>query len=662
MSTLSLTANTVRILSAEAVQKANSGHPGMPMGMADLAAVLWLKFLRFNPADPKWVNRDRFVLSNGHGSMLLYSMLHLSGYDISMDDLKNFRQWDSITPGHPESFMTPGVECTTGPLGQGIANAVGMSLGQKIFADRYNTAKRKVIDHKVYCFLGDGCLMEGISSEASSLAGHLGLNNLIAIYDSNHISIAGHTELAFTEDVAKRYEAYGWSVQSIDGHDYAQIEKALELANKQQDKPTLIVARTIIGKGSPNKADSHDSHGAPLGDAEIALVKEQLKWPGTTPFFVPDEVRDAFKKRVGDLKGEYDQWHNDLESWKKEEPQKAMAFDKQWSLFTGSELAEKLIAALPKDRKPTASRKLSSIVLQAASAEVQALIGGSADLEPSTLTLIEGSTDVQKGSYAGKNLRFGVREHGMGSIMNGLAYYGGFIPYGSTFLCFADYMRPAIRIAALTHLPAIYVFTHDSIFLGEDGPTHQPVEHLASLRVIPNLNVFRPASDVETAVCYAMSLENKKGPSALILTRQNLDILPEVENLTEKIRRGGYSTYENSKTPEIVFIATGSEVGLAVKAAKALESKHSVRVVSMPCCDVYQQQPDSYKNDLIPQNAKRIVIEAASSFGWLSILGGSSENTKFVTVDHFGASAPYDDLVKHFGFTVENVVSKVSGD
>ena len=464
--TLTLAANAVRMLSADGVEKASSGHPGMPMGMAELSVTLWLKFLRFNPQDPAWIGRDRFVLSNGHGSMLLYSMLHLSGYDVSLDDLKSFRQWGSKTPGHPENFMTEGVETTTGPLGQGIGNAVGMAIAQRVMSERYAENGFDPFQQNIWCFCGDGCLMEGVSGEASSVAGHLGLGNLKLVYDDNEISIAGHTDLAFTEDVAKRYEAFGWRILDIDGHDLAQVEEAYDEALKEQERPCMIVAHTTIGLGSPNKANTHDVHGAALGAEELALTKKNLDWPLEPAFYVPEEVRAAFSARIEALKQEYESWQEQFSAWKKEAPEKAARLQAQLALETAEDLEDKLVAALPDGDKPQATRKLSSAVLQAASANAPALIGGSADLEPSTLTLIKDSGDVQKGSFAGLNLRFGVREHGMGAIMNGLSYYGGFVPYGSTFLCFLDYMRPAVRLAAVSHLPALFVYTHDSVFLG----------------------------------------------------------------------------------------------------------------------------------------------------------------------------------------------------
>ena len=659
---LELVARTIRLLAVDGVEKANSGHPGMPMGMAELAAVLWLKHLHFNPKDPKWLARDRFVVSNGHGSMLLYSMLHLAGYAVSLDDLKAFRQWDSITPGHPESGMTPGVECTTGPLGQGISNAVGMAIGQKVFSTRYNTAQNRIVDHNVFVFAGDGCLMEGISSEASSVAGHLRLGNLKVIYDDNHISIAGRTDLAFSEDVLKRYEAYGWFVQRIDGHDFRQIDEALSRAVAETARPSIIAARTTIGLGSPNKADTSEVHGSPLGAEEVKLTKEGLGWPTDQTFYVPDLVREIFAARVEELSGFYAKWQEGFAAWSRSNPEKAAQLAAQRELRVPDDLEEKLVASLGKSASsPAATRKLSSIVLQAVAREIPSVIGGSADLEPSTLTVIKDSSSISADSFAGVNIHFGVREHGMGAIMNGLAYYGGFVPFGSTFLVFADYMRPAIRLAALSHLPSLFVFTHDSVFLGEDGPTHQPIEHLNSLRAMPNLCVFRPADAVETAVCYALALRRQNGPSVLALTRQNVTPLerPAGFELSD-IGRGAYAVAESmTGKPELVFVATGSEVELALAAVKQLGLDGKARVVSMPCWELFASQPKEYRQNLIPPSAKKVVVEAGSTFGWLGMIDGSPDNTLLIGIDRFGASAPAKVLAEKFGLTPQALAAKV---
>lgn len=659
---LQLAANTVRVLSAEGVEKANSGHPGMPMGAADYGVVLWLKYLRFNPSDPKWLNRDRFVLSNGHGSMFLYTMLHLAGYPISLDDLKSFRQWGSKTPGHPESFLTPGVECTTGPLGQGISNAVGIALGERLLATRYNSTEQDILNHRVFCFAGDGCLMEGVSSESSSIAGHLGLGNLVVLYDDNHISIAGDTALAFSEDVRKRYEAYGWRTLSVDGHDFTAIDQALAEAVSKSDKPTLIACRTIIGKGSPHKANDSEVHGSPLGAEELKLTKEALNWPLEPSFYVPDEVRKMFAARVEQLNNEYSAWQKKFGQWQEANSEKAAQLTRQISRAAPEDLTDKLIAALPTDGKPVSTRKLSNIVLQAASKEVNSLVGGSADLEPSTLTLVKGSSDVEKNQFGGLNLRFGVREHAMGAIMNGLAYYGAFTPYGSTFLVFSDYVRPSIRVAALSHLPSVFIFTHDSFFLGEDGPTHQPIEHINSLRMIPNLQVFRPADGLETAVCYSLALSRQDGPSALLFTRQNLDPFVRPAGFSTKdITRGAYSVLEplgDKAQPEIVIIATGSEVPLALAAAKKLDGT-KVRVVSMPCVELFQAQSREWREKLIPRSAKKVALEAGSTFGWESILDADSSNLLTIGINRFGASAPAKVLAEKFGFTADAVAGQI---
>lgn len=656
---LKLAANTIRFLAVDGVEKSNSGHPGMPMGMAELASVLWLKHLTHNPKDSKWLGRDKFVLSNGHGSMLIYSMLHLSGYKLSMDDLKQFRQWESRTPGHPESFMTEGVETTTGPLGQGIGNAVGMAIASKVMAARYAMEEFNPFDQKIWCFCGDGCLMEGVSSEASSLAGHLGLNNLIIVYDDNNISIAGRTSLAFTEDVEKRYQAYGFKTLRVDGHDVEAIDQIYAEAAKSTEQPVLILAKTIIGKGSPNKSDSYGIHGSPLGKEELKLTKEALGWPLEPTFYVPDEVRAMFSHRAEVLTAEYNNWNESFAKWGKDNADKAERLKKQTVVSIPSDLEEKLVATIKDITAPTATRKLSETVLQEASKQVDSLIGGSADLEPSTLTLIKGSTDIKKGDFRGLNLRFGVREHGMGALMNGFSYYGGFIPYGSTFMCFLDYMKPTLRLAALSHLRGLFIYTHDSIFLGEDGPTHQPIEHLQMMRLIPNVHVYRPADALETAMSYTCALEQKDGPSVLIFTRQNL---PQIERPAgfkrSDIRKGAYSAYETSASPELVFIATGSEVALAIDTAKMIEGK-SVRVVSMPCYENYKVQDAAYKEALIPSSAKKVTIEAGATLGWSGMVGGGPKDTLNIGLDHFGASAPAEVLAEKFGLMPESVREKV---
>ncbi|HMO18967.1 MAG TPA: transketolase [Oligoflexia bacterium] len=652
--------NTIRFLSADGVEKAKSGHPGMPMGMAELASVLWLRYLKHLPSKSDWIARDRFVLSNGHGSMLLYSMLHLSGYKLTLDDLKQFRQWESKTPGHPESYMTDGVETTTGPLGQGIGNAVGIALAQKLMSARYGDNTFNPVDHRVWCFCGDGCLMEGVSSEASSVAGHLGLDNLIIVYDDNNISIAGRTDLAFTEDVEKRYQAYGFHTLRVDGHDVRAIDKVYSEALSLTGKPVLILAKTIIGKGSPNKCDSYGVHGAPLGKDELELSKKGLDWPAQPMFFVPDEVRSLFASRAEELSKEYENWNEKYLTWLKTDSKRAETFEAQLQRKLPTDLEKTLVNSLPEGDAQVATRKLSETVLQAASNAVPSLIGGSADLEPSTLTLIKGSSDVLKGSFEGKNIRFGVREHGMGAIMNGLSYYGGFIPYGSTFFCFLDYMKPTLRLAALCHLQGLFIYTHDSIFLGEDGPTHQPIEHLQMTRSMPNVLTLRPADGLETAICYAIALEKKDGPSAIILTRQNLPQLPgEQGERIKGIRRGAYTVYENDAgTPDLVFVATGSEVSLALDVAKEITGK-KVRVVSMPCYELFKAESEQYRKSIIPDNSKKVTIEAAITHGWRDMVDGNSRDTLVIGMESYGASAPAEILAEKFGFTKDSVLKRV---
>ncbi len=654
---ISIAANTIRFLSAEGVEKAKSGHPGMPMGMAELGAVLWLRHLRHSPKHLDWMARDRFVLSNGHGSMFLYSLLHLSGYELSVLDLQSFRQWESKTPGHPESFMTPGVETTTGPLGQGIANAVGMALGQKILQGRYGRGSFDPLDHLVYCFCGDGCLMEGVSGEASSLAGHLGLDNLVLVYDDNEISIAGDTDLAFTENVAQRYQSYGWHVIDIDGHDVEAIDAAYSEAKAHKGQPTIIVAHTIIGKGSPNKQNTEGVHGAPLGADEMEAAKKNLGWPLDKAFHVPAETKALFSARAEELAKEYDVWNSQYHDWKSREPETEKNLQAQLNMEIAPSLEQDLLANLP-DGGGVASRKLSQQVLQSAAVAVPSLVGGSADLEPSTLTLIADSSDIQKGEYAGANIRFGVREHAMGAIQNGLAYYGGFIPYGATFLCFLDYMKPAVRLAALSELRCLYVYTHDSIFLGEDGPTHQPIEHIAMMRAIPNLHVYRPADALETAMSYASALRRASGPSALVLTRQGLPAIERHAGFkNEDVARGAYTVLASDGEPELVLFASGSELALAMEVAQGCGK--NVRVVSMLCTELFAEQDAAYREQILAPGAKRVVIEAASTFGWQGIVGGSSEETLLIGIDQFGASAPASVLKEKFGFTAESILARM---
>lgn len=647
--------NTIRMLAADGVQQAVSGHPGMPMGMADVAYVLWTRYLKFNPADPQWPNRDRFVLSAGHGSMLLYAMLHLSGYDLPLDELRKFRQLGSKTPGHPEFGVTPGVESTTGPLGQGVGNAVGMALGAKLMAARFNAEGRPLIDHTVYAICGDGDLMEGVASEAASLAGHLALGNLICIYDDNEISIEGSTDLAFTEDVAARFAAYGWHTVSIDGHDHDQIAAAIEAGQAETGKPTLIIARTHIGFGSPAKQDTAGVHGEPLGDAELDATKDNLGWPREPRFHVPQETLEVFAARVEALAPAYEDWQEMVDAFENEEPELAAVWRAMWAREIPEGLYEKLLeaAAGPDD----ATRNFGGTVLQAVSANVPSVIGGSADLAPSTKTLIKGSADVAPGSFGGKNLRFGVREHGMGAICNGLALYGSFIPYGSTFLVFSDYMRPSVRVAALAGLPCVWVFTHDSIFVGEDGPTHEPVEHIPSMRLIPNLTVIRPADGAETAAAWMAALERTDGPTALCLTRQKLPALPKPQDLGD-LKRGAYVISDCAGDPEVILIGTGSEAHLALQAAEALQAEGvAARAVSMPSCELFDAQSAEYRESVLPETCpRRVAIEAASAMGWERYVGRCG---LIIGMTTFGESAPYKTLAEHFGFTTEKVLAAV---
>ncbi|MCL5986732.1 MAG: transketolase [Actinobacteria bacterium] len=650
--------NTIKLLAAEAVQKANSGHPGMPMGAATMAYVLWTKFLKHNPKNPSWLNRDRFILSAGHGSMLLYSMLHLTGYDVSLDEIKSFRQWGSITPGHPEYGLTPGVETTTGPLGQGFANGVGMAIVQKFLAQKFNRSKFKIIDHFIYAIAGDGDMMEGISHEAASLAGHLHLGNIIYLYDDNKISIEGSTELAFTESVDKRFKAYGWHVQRINGDDIEEIENAIRIAQKNEFRPSLIITRTHIANGSPNKHDSAEAHGAPLGEDEIKLIKRAFDWPAEPSFYIPPQVLEHFRKAVEIGMNTEDEWNLFFERYKNKFPELAKEFEDFFLRRLPEGWKDALPSFSPQD-KPTATRAASGKTLNALAEKVKNLIGGSADLAPSNNTYIKSEKDFQFQNYGSRNIHFGVREHVMGSILNGMAVYGSVIPYGGTFLVFSDYMRPAIRLAALMELPVIFIFTHDSIGVGEDGPTHQPVEHLAALRAIPGLTVIRPADATETVEAWRLAIENKKGPIALVLTRQNLPILDRSSFApASMLEKGAYVLWQpEKKTPDILLIATGSEVHLCLEAGKTLQERGiNARIISMPARNLFESQPDEYRESVLPlQVKKRIVVEAGCSFGWYKYSG---DDGIIISIDRFGASAPAGILFENFGFTVQNIVEK----
>ncbi len=654
-----LCVNTIRVLSAECVERANSGHPGMPMGAAPMAYVLWTKFLKHNPRHPDWFNRDRFVLSAGHGSMLLYSLLHLTGYDLPLSELFNFRQWESKTPGHPEYGLTPGVETTTGPLGQGFANGVGMAIAERYLAAAFNRPGYEIIDHFTYAIVSDGDLMEGISHEAASLAGHLGLGKLIYLYDDNHISIEGSTDLAFTETRTLRFEAYGWHVQQVeDGNDLDAIEKAIVSAQKETRKPSFIAVRTHIGYGSPNKQDKASAHGEPLGKEELKLTKQKLGWPLEPEFHVPDEALKVFRAALEQGKAEETRWTYLFDRYRKAFPDQAKTMD-QWMKRELPEGWEADLPAFPADPKGAATRAASGNVLNALAKRIKNLVGGSADLAPSNQTLIKGEGDFQAEQFGGRNFRFGVREHGMGAILNGMALHGGLLPYGGTFLIFSDYMRPAIRLAALMQLQVIYVFTHDSIGLGEDGPTHQPVEQLAALRAIPNLTVLRPCDASETAEAWRFALNHRNGPVALVLTRQGVPVLDRsVFAPAAGLQQGAYVLADLLKgNPDLLLIASGSEVHIAIEAAKTLGQKGiPCRIVSMPSRELFDKQPESYRQHVIaPEIKARIAIEAGRTQGWWRYVG---EKGDVVGIEHFGASAPYKVLYEKFGITADRVVEK----
>ncbi len=654
-------ANAIRILAADAVQKANSGHPGAPMGMADIAEVLWNDFLKHNPANPKWPDRDRFVLSNGHGSMLLYALLHLKGYDLTIDDIKNFRQLHSKTPGHPEYGYAPGVETTTGPLGQGITNAVGMAIAEKVLAGTFNRDGHHIVDHYTYVFLGDGCLMEGISHEACSLAGTLGLGKLVAFWDDNGISIDGHVEGWFTDDTPKRFEAYGWHVvRDVDGHNPDAIARAIREAHAVNDKPSLICCKTVIGYGAPNLCGSHDCHGAPLGPDEIKATRENLAW-NHEPFVIPQEIYTGWDGRAKGAAAEK-AWNEKFAAYKKAFPDLAAEFErrvlkgelpKDWA-----NKAAEYIKATAEKGETIASRKASQNAINGYAPVLPELIGGSADLAGSNLTMWKGSRPLSKTVSDGNYIYYGVREFGMSAIMNGIALHGGFIPYGGTFLMFSEYARNALRMAALMKIQSIFVFTHDSIGLGEDGPTHQPVEQTATLRLIPNMSVWRPCDAVESAVAWQMAIERRKGPTSLIFSRQNLPHQKRTDVQLAAIRRGGYvlSEAEGGK-PDAVIIATGSEVALAMEAQKLLLARgRKVRVVSMPSTDTFDAQDAAYRDSVLPKGVKRVAVEAGVTDGWYKYVGLDG---KVVGLNRFGESAPAGALFKEFGFTPENVAKAV---
>ncbi len=650
--------NTIRTLSMDAVQKANSGHPGAPMGLAPAAYILWKCFLKHNSKNPEWTDRDRFVLSGGHASMLLYSLLYLSGYDLTLDDIKNFRQWGSKTPGHPEFGHTPGVETTTGPLGQGFTNAVGMALAERHLATIFNRPGYEIIDHFTYMICGDGDLMEGITAEAASFAGHMGLAKLICIYDDNGISIEGNTDITFTEDVGLRFKAYNWHVTKVeDGNNLNDIYNAIKEAKSETTKPSIIVLRTNIAFGSPNKQDSADAHGAPLGEEEIRLTKKNLGWDENHSFYVPEQVIKIFEECINKGKKVESIWKEKFEEYCSKYPD----LSKKLNDSLNNSLNKGWDANLPdfsKNEGPVATRAASGKILNAIAENIPYLIGGSADLAPSNNTIINSSHDFQKNMFDGRNIRFGVREHAMGGIMSGIALHKGLRPYGGTFLVFADYMRPAIRLASLMRLPVIYIFTHDSIALGEDGPTHQPVEHLAGLRAIPGLTVIRPADATETIEAWRLAAQTTDCPVALILSRQKLPVIDRtIYSSADKLVNGAYILSDSDGKPDIILIATGSEVHIALKAGKILEEKDiSVRVVSMPSWELFENTSQEYKDKvLLPDVNVRIAVEAGISMGWERYAGSSGV---VIGINEFGASAPGNIVMEKFGFTSENIVQK----
>ncbi len=650
-------ANAIRALSMDAVQKANSGHPGAPMGMADIAEVLWNSHMKHNPSNPDWADRDRFVLSNGHGSMLIYSLLHLTGYELTIDDLKNFRQLHSKTPGHPEYGYAPGVETTTGPLGQGITNAVGMALAEKTLAAQFNQPGHDIVDHHTYVFLGDGCMMEGISHEACSLAGTLGLGKLIAFWDDNGISIDGETEGWFTDDTASRFEAYGWNViRDVDGHDADAVNSAIVAAKAEAGKPSLICCKTTIGFGSPNLAGSHDCHGAPLGAEEIAATREQLGW-NHEPFVVPEEIYNGWDAKASGAEAEA-AWNEKFSAYAAAHPELAAEFKRRmagelpanWEADAASFIAEVNAKA-----DSPATRKASQNALNGYGPLLPEFLGGSADLTPSNLTAWSGSKSISDGNVDGNYLSYGVREFGMSAIMNGIALHGGFIPYGGTFLMFSEYARNALRMAALMKLRSIFVYTHDSIGLGEDGPTHQPIEQIPTLRMIPNMDLWRPCDAVETAVAWKAAIDKKDGPTSLIFSRQNLAHQSRTDAQIADIAKGGYVIVDCDGTPDVIVIATGSEVDIAIKAAA--ESDKKVRVVSMPNTKAFDEQDAAYKESVLPSTVTaRVAVEAAVTDGWYKYVGLGG---KVIGINRFGESAPAGELFKEFGFTAGNVLAAI---
>jgi len=653
-----LCVNTIRFLSADAVQKARSGHPGLPMGAAAMAYVLWTRFLRHNPRDPRWPDRDRFVLSAGHGSMLLYALLHLTGYALSLDELLSFRQWGSRTPGHPEFGLTPGVEATTGPLGQGVGNAVGMAVAERHLAARFNRPGHTIVDHYTYVLCSDGDLMEGVAAEAVSLAGHLGLGRLICLYDDNLVSLAGKTALSFSEDVVRRFDGYGWHVQVVpDGNDLEGVDKAIREARAEAERPSLIAVRTVIGYGAPRKQGTHEAHGEPLGEEELRGAKQALGWPLEPAFHIPETALARFREAIPRGAAWQAEWQARVDAWAAAHPD----LTAQWQDGLAGRLTPGWDATLPTFAPDTsvATRDASGAVLAAVSPRLPQLVGGDADLAPSTRTLVKGAGSFLRASHEGRHLHFGVREHAMGAVANGLAYHGGLIVYCGTFFTFSDYMRPAVRLAALSELPVVYVWTHDSIALGEDGPTHQPVEHLASLRAMPHLVVIRPADAAETVVAWRVSLERRRGPTALVLTRQKVPVLDRTRLASaEGLARGAYVLADAPVgDPELILIGTGSEVALVVEAQATLAREGiCTRAVSMPSWELFAAAPPEYREAVLPRRVRRrLAVEAGASFGWERWVG---DQGGVLGLDRFGASAPGEVTLREFGFTVENVVAR----
>jgi transketolase len=651
---LSAVANSVRSLSMDAVEKAKSGHPGLPMGCAELGAVLYGEILKHDPADPLWPDRDRFVLSAGHGCMLLYSLLHLSGYDLTLEDLKQFRQLGSRTPGHPERGLTPGVEATAGPLGQGLSNAVGMAIAERILSAKFNTPGHTIVDHYTYVLASDGDMMEGVASEAASLAGHLGLGKLIVFYDSNRITIEGSTELAFSENVLRRFEGYGWHILSGSMYDMEAIVRFAAEARKVADRPSIIQLESVIGKGAPQKAGTAKVHGEPLGAEEVKAAKKALGIPEDSQFHVFPDAVSYFKEKRPQWTARHAEWKKSFDAWKAANPSLASEW-RSWTERPAMDLSGAVLAEFA-EGESLATRAAGGKVINALAKAAPNLVGGSADLAPSNSTNLKDMGDFGRSNPSGRNFHFGIREHGMGGISNGMAYHGGLRPFCATFLVFSDYMRPSIRVAAIARLPVLYVFTHDSIFVGEDGPTHEPVEHLAALRAIPNLRVFRPADAQETEMAWRMAYERVDGPSALALTRQALPVFPKADpRWKETVRRGAYVARESKGAPEMVVVATGSEVHVAIKAAEELADRR-IRVVSMPCRELFASQPADFRDSLVPPGVKLVTFEAGVSFGWK---GPFDSSTLTLSIDRFGESAPYQKLAEHFGITAVSVAGRL---